>query len=353
MKVEPGSLGDHLGRNDQVNRILKIIQKLDQNFPRSFSLQDFKNYLEEVGLDVSLSTLRRDINVVASYVPLERTVQDESTQLFRLKSKNHHPFIGNSADPAVLATIHELLQPHSSSFLTPYLLETIQKLTGQKLQKNGNIPPIGAQNPLSTKPPLFKVDIHQSFSSLIPADLAETLRKAIHDRRVFKVDYNASTEQKPRTRVLSGHFLYHWDYNLYLVGRDQEDKASKPRPYSLGRMRNIRLENRLHSENLSTPDQVFKHSFGVYLGEGAPELVTLEFDKSLAGYASERVHHLSQTHDFTQDGKVRLTFHVHLTPDFINWVQGFGSRVEVIAPLSLKNQLIREAQQFLIKSRAG
>jgi predicted DNA-binding transcriptional regulator YafY len=83
-----------------------------------------------------------------------------------------------------------------------------------------------------------------------------------------------------------------------------------------------------------SPDDYFKHTFGVYQGK-KPETVTLRFNRKTARWVAEKRWHASEKVRRLKNGTLRMELTVAITPEFISWVRSFGSEVTVEGPLSL------------------
>lgn len=65
---------------------------------------------------------------------------------------------------------------------------------------------------------------------------------------------------------------------------------------------------------------------------GEPETVELIFEPEAGRWVAEEQWHPSQASETLPDGRVRVTFHVGITPEMVSWLLYYGSRVRVAAP---------------------
>jgi len=99
-----------------------------------------------------------------------------------------------------------------------------------------------------------------------------------------------------------------------------------------------------------------------YLGDGwglmrgratDPQDVELLFEPEAGRWVAEEQWHKSQQAETLPDpqdtlkgcGRVRMTFHVGITPEFINWIMYYGSRVQVVRPEGLRAQVAGELRR--------
>jgi predicted DNA-binding transcriptional regulator YafY len=80
-------------------------------------------------------------------------------------------------------------------------------------------------------------------------------------------------------------------------------------------------------------------------GKQEPEDVTLRFKPEAGRWVSEEQWHKSQKVETTADGSVLFRLHIPITPEFVNWVLYYGSRVEVIEPERLRQRVTGEHQK--------
>lgn len=86
-------------------------------------------------------------------------------------------------------------------------------------------------------------------------------------------------------------------------------------------------------------------TWGILRGEaGEPEDVVLEFAPEAGRWMRDQELHESQRVDDLPDGRVRMSFHVGITPELRRWVLGFGRQVRVIRPPHLAEWVREEAR---------
>ncbi|RPF46640.1 putative DNA-binding transcriptional regulator YafY [Thermodesulfitimonas autotrophica] len=83
--------------------------------------------------------------------------------------------------------------------------------------------------------------------------------------------------------------------------------------------------------------------WGVMRGAASdPVDVVLRFTPEAGRRVAEESWHPSQQVAEQPDGSVLFRLHIAITPDFINWLLYYGSRVEVLAPPELREELAAE-----------
>ncbi len=86
-------------------------------------------------------------------------------------------------------------------------------------------------------------------------------------------------------------------------------------------------------------------SFGV-IAEPAM-LVRIRFDRRWASYVEERTWHASQTIEPGRDGSIELRMEVGGTADLRTWILSFGSGAEVLEPIALRDEVVRDLEASL------
>ncbi|KKM11145.1 hypothetical protein SY88_10105, partial [Clostridiales bacterium PH28_bin88] len=86
-------------------------------------------------------------------------------------------------------------------------------------------------------------------------------------------------------------------------------------------------------------------TWGLLRGEaGEPEPVVVEFSAEVAGWVRDEEWHPGQRVEETPDGRVRLCFHVGITPELRRWALGFGRHARVLRPESLATWVREEVR---------
>jgi predicted DNA-binding transcriptional regulator YafY len=84
-------------------------------------------------------------------------------------------------------------------------------------------------------------------------------------------------------------------------------------------------------------------TWGLMRGEaGEPVDVVLRFGAEAGRWVAEEYWHPSQQVEEQPDGSVLFRLHVAVTPEFVNWLLYYGSRVEVLKPGELREWVADE-----------
>jgi len=84
-------------------------------------------------------------------------------------------------------------------------------------------------------------------------------------------------------------------------------------------------------------------AWGAMRGEAGEAVdVVLRFGPEAGHWVAEETWHPSQQAEEQPDGSVLFRLHVAVTPEFVNWVMYYGSRVEVLEPAELRARVAEE-----------
>ena len=84
-------------------------------------------------------------------------------------------------------------------------------------------------------------------------------------------------------------------------------------------------------------------AWGLMRGEaGEPVDVVLRFGPEAGRWVAEEYWHSSQQAEVQPDGIVLFRLQVAVTPEFVNWLLYYGSRVEVLEPPGLRERVAEE-----------
>jgi predicted DNA-binding transcriptional regulator YafY len=93
-------------------------------------------------------------------------------------------------------------------------------------------------------------------------------------------------------------------------------------------------------------EEYMGNAWGVMRGESfPPEESLLHFTPEAGRWVAEEYWHASQQVEVQKDSSVFFRLHIGITPEFVNWLLYYGSRVRVLAPEHLRYQVAEEHRQ--------
>ena len=183
--------------------------------------------------------------------------------------------------------------------------------------------------------------------SLINDAMSTKLDGEAHIPEKIKFKYLKCTIQDMKNRVerrhgdeyiVSPYELLINDGNYYLLGFD--DKSKKIRTFRVDRMKNLKFthiprdgEEEFKKINMSA---YAKEHFGMFSGN--TEHVTLRFIEPLLDTIVDRFGTTGVVYGKDDDRHLTATVSVAVSDQFFGWVCGFGKRVTITAPESVKEK---------------
>lgn len=188
-------------------------------------------------------------------------------------------------------------------------------------------------------------------------EMLALLHRALAERRQVRIHYvTASRGGEVSERVVQPYHIIPYGRSWQLIAYDHRRDAVLQ--FKIDRVQ----EAELLEETYSIPadfdlDAYLGDTWGVMRGAaGEPERVVLLFEPEAGRWVVEEEWHKSQQAEVLPDGRVRMTFYVGITPEMVNWLLYYGSRVQVLEPQWLRERVAEEhrraaEQAFRFKER--
>ena len=174
--------------------------------------------------------------------------------------------------------------------------------------------------------------------------IVEQLRAAIDRGRMIEMRYASANPRRRRWRRADPYHLYFHDDYLYLVANCHTNRDV--RLFRVDRILALRVTDRPFERLIFFQmEDYFRGAFGVF--RGRPEPVVLVFEPEAARWVLERRWHPSQRVERLAGGRMRMHLELAVTPNFMQWVSGFGPAAVVEKPEQLARQ-IRDAAWKLL-----
>jgi len=166
--------------------------------------------------------------------------------------------------------------------------------------------------------------------------MTQLLEASVQCRKV-RMRYYSLTSGRAKNYDVDPLRVVYAEGGLYLIAHVPE--YGEARTFAIERIESLAvMEERFITSK--SPSTAFAHSLGAF--SGTPERVEVVVDPRLAAYVTEREWHSSQQVRQLPDGSVRVELHVSIDWALRRWILGFGSRIRVIAPSSLADDILDE-----------
>jgi proteasome accessory factor B len=300
------------------------------------------------------STLAREIEVTAKTIQRDICfMRDQLNMPLEYDPVRHGYFYSEEVSdfPSMRLSRHELV----ALFLARQALEPMR---GTKLQKVLSESFRRIAQSCSGELSVSWEDFDEAFSvkaaGAVAADvtLFSDLMEAVQKRREVSFLYRKPNEREAALRQVRPHHVGQVDHGWYLVGWDQGRKAM--RTFALQRIEQLKvLSKRFERETGFDARQYFGAGFGVWsYGEGdRAHHVRLRFHDYAARFVAERQWHSSQKLSLLKEDGSELLFEAWLggLEELTRWVLSWGSKVEVLGPVQLRQRVQAELKAMLKK----
>jgi predicted DNA-binding transcriptional regulator YafY len=172
------------------------------------------------------------------------------------------------------------------------------------------------------------------------------LFNAIRKKTTVELRYQSFKMQEPQTLIVHPYYLkqYNNRWFLFCCNGDYTNLSN----YPLDRILSVKLAHVPYRETHTDFDEYFSDMIGVSRrNEQVPEDVVLRFPKDQYKYVETKPWHGNQKVVDENDSTITLQFHVVLNYELEQKILSFGQYVEVISPMSLREQIKDRLSQSL------
>lgn len=178
-------------------------------------------------------------------------------------------------------------------------------------------------------------------------EIWQTLLRAWHENIVVRLWH-----QKNRSDEINEHIFEPYLFEpavlsqgVYVIGWSHTRNSL--RTFKLDRIHRVVLTTGQFTkpQNLN-PEELLRHSWGIWYGEELHK-VELLFAPAVANRVQETIWHPSQKMDLLEDGNLLWSVEVAGILELLPWIRGWGHEVKVLAPESLRREVIDNLQAAL------
>lgn len=316
-----------MSRADPPIRQWTILKLLESN--EKITLRRIASELEDPYHE---RTLRRDLEVLnLSGFPIY-TERENGKTYWRLNDAyRRFPLPLTATELYALQCGKQFLAPLEGTFISESIQDLYKKINANLSSRSREYLSLLQQTVQIGIPP-YKVYKHHR-------PLIERIKQAVEQSKTSEMHY-APLKGKAKKRRLNPYRLWYYKGALYLLGHCHLRK--EVRIFAVDRIGSFRAtEQRFQLPLYFSIEDYFKDAFGIYRGEAEP--VSLLFEKPASQWVRERKWHASQRLTPLRGGKLRMDLQVAVTPEFLEWVVGFGAQVEALAPERLRRRVENEA----------
>jgi len=336
--------------NDQITRQFHILKQLSR-YPKKITVQHIQKSLLDSGFKISIRTIQRDINALSQVfngIGSEKINKEvgwfwcEDAPVVNLAGLTVHQALSFSLVKKYLSPVFPAL---TLDDLDPYFKEaenTLGVIENSNLVKwPQKIAVVQPTQPLL--PPKVDMEVKKIISSTLLAEqqLVIDYQRQTHEQKQYLLN--------PLGLVLRGQICY-----LIATLVDTEE------------LRIFAIHRILHAQQLEKPArQPQGFNLETFVNEGYMGFVFNEqknqqpiqlqavFERSAARHLTETPLSLDQTMTPYEYSKMLITATVWENQQLLWWLLGFGDQVEVLKPLSLRDQIINIIGALSIKYKVN
>ncbi len=322
-----------MARNDQVTRQWLLLQKLEN--PRGITLKELaKSLPEDIGRHSR--TIRRDLESLETRFPLVAERVNGETRWKLIEGFRQLPPLAlSSTELMALVFSQDLLKPLDGTEIKASLDSALNK-AGATLSAEGRAHVQQMRSYLSVGLGPHRV-YHEHRQTI------SQLTRAITQNHTVQLRYYSASRDRTTRRDADPYRLWYAAGTLYLIAHCHTRRDV--RLFAVERIRALTITSRPCQMPLAFDVEAYVSNALVAM-RGEPVEVELLFDRKTAAWVEGQVWHPSQAAKRLKDGRLRLTLQVGDTPELVGWILHFGSGVQVVKPVSLKEKVRAEAREI-------
>jgi predicted DNA-binding transcriptional regulator YafY len=192
----------------------------------------------------------------------------------------------------------------------------------------------------------FYVKFFDVDSNLNESEYLETIRKAINENNVIRIEYNPDHQRKGYITEFYPYGLVLYEGSMYLIGHSVQAEAL--RTFKVKRLTSIKITKKTFQrpEDFSL-ERCVSGSFGIIYKEISPITVRCEFRGWATRLLREQKWHRTQVIEKDSGDKLLVSFLLDTTTEFKKWILGFGPIVRVLEPEKLRDEIVESLKKSL------
>jgi predicted DNA-binding transcriptional regulator YafY len=179
------------------------------------------------------------------------------------------------------------------------------------------------------------------------------LHRSLMERKQVSVFYATSSRAgKVSERIVEPYHLMPYGRSWHLIAYDH--KRNDVLQFKVDRIQEAELLQTTYSIPTHFDIEAYLGAgWGLMRGAaGNPEDVVLIFEPEAGRWAAEEEWHTSQESEELADGRIRLAFHVGITPEMVSWLLYYGGNVWVERPLWLREEVCKRHREGMERNES-
>ena len=326
---------------DTLYRQWLMLSKIPR-YPRRIKAQELKSILSAEGFDIDGRTVQRDLNNLSGTFPLNYDTEGRTNYWYWIKS-------AAVQDLPSMEPITALAFDMAESYLIPILPKATLDLLQPYFKRAKEVLQAATQSHLKNWPD--KVAVISRGPELLKPQIKPEIQQVVYDallkEKQIKATYKPRKNHEPSDYIVHPLGIVNKHGVIYLVCTLWKYQDIKQ--LALHRFESAELIE----ENSNTPEQFTLSSYVQTDHQFAypitPDLIRLKvlFDARAGEHLFETPLTENQTLAAQDNGKLLLETEISDTQELRWWLSGFGSAVEVVEPVRLRDFFLNEAKLIL------
>ncbi|MEO1050368.1 MAG: YafY family protein [Bacteroidota bacterium] len=283
--------------------------------------------------DISLRTVYRDIRALEEAgVPIGA---EAGVGYFIMEGYHLPPVVFTRDEASALLLSAKLIDKHADQSVRNHVDNAFFKI---KAVLKG----IDKEHLESLEEQVEVLNLPEADTDLFPNHFLTDIQNALVQKKVLKFDYysNYNDEFNSREAEPMGLLFYSSHWHLIAYCRLRQGL----RDFRIDRITKLTISEEQFEGSQKEAFQQFKRQLMV--GSDL-EIVKVRFTPEVARYIGEKRYFYGFVEETRTDDYIEMTFMVSMLKDFGRWLLPFGSTVEIISPLALKDAM-RELVEDLL-----
>ena len=175
-------------------------------------------------------------------------------------------------------------------------------------------------------------------------EIIDQVNTAILKRQQVQMTYFTMSRRKTSQRIVDPYKLWFFDATFYMFGYCH--LRNDIRLFAVDRIQALEPTHITFETPVDVDiENLLRSSFGAFLGE--PIEVVIHFSAKIAGYILEKIWHESQIVEKQKDGSLIFRAQVAGIKEIKAWILGWGSDAVVLEPVSLLQEIQKDAKSIL------
>jgi predicted DNA-binding transcriptional regulator YafY len=174
--------------------------------------------------------------------------------------------------------------------------------------------------------------------------ILKQVNEAATARKTIEIVYYTMSRKKETKRSIDPYRIWFFNGTFYLIGLCH--MRGEVRVFALDRIKLLHQTKKTFEmpEDFDLEEFV-RPSFGIY--QGPLTRVKIRFSPDVTGYVKESIWHKSQKITDEKDGSILFEAEVAGIEEIRFWVMSWGSKAEVLEPVSLQEEIRTEAEAVM------